>query len=111
MGEHETCREIATKSAEAISVVPNRDPVKGSSWPATGDGYVAWTDDQDSPPAHPDPDGDHLVLWSDGKGAIQLEPTAGMLLSAVGGGWLTWYDDWHGPLYLYGVRLSALSMP
>ena len=91
----------------SLSEEPNGDPVTGSSWPATGDGIVTWADNQDSS-LHPDPGGDHLVAWSAGGGVVQLEPTSGMLLSTVGGGWVTWYDAWNSPPQLYGVRLEDL---
>ncbi len=48
------------------------------------------------------------MLWSEGTGALQLEPTAGMILSAVGEGWLVWYNDWQPTLYLYGIRLGDI---
>jgi hypothetical protein len=94
-----------------ISPPPNGDPIVGSAWPAAGDGFVTWTDNQDSPPKHPDPNGDHLVLWSAARGPVQLEPTAGMLLSSVGNGWLVWYNDWQPTLYLYGIRLKDVPPP
>ena len=93
-----------------ISPPPNGEPIVGSAWPAAGDGFVTWTDNHDAPPKYPDPSGDHLVIWSESRGPAQLEPTAGMLLSSVGNGWVVWYDDWHPTLYLYGLRLKDLPL-
>jgi hypothetical protein len=92
-----------------ISPPPNREPIVGSAWPAAGDGLVTWTDNHDAPPRFPDANGDHLVLWSDARGAVELEPTAGMILSAVGNGWITWYNDWQPTLFLYGLRESDVQ--
>jgi len=83
----------------------------GGLWPAAGDGYATWADNQDTP-SHPDPSGDHLVIWDTRTGrAYQLEPTAGLDLSGVGNGWLVWHSEWDPVPVWHGVRLDAITLP
>lgn len=62
---------------------------------------------------HPDPNGDHLVVWSERSGqAVQLEPKAGMIVTGVGGGWLTWHNDWNSPTILVaGIPIAVAGLP
>jgi hypothetical protein len=105
---------IGSPTPTPASVTPDGVAEKGAYWPAAGDGFVSWADDQDTGPGrHPDPNGDHLVVWSERSGeAVQLEPTAGMIVTGVGGGWLTWYNDWKSPtIFVAGIPIAAAGLP
>lgn len=100
--------------ADPVSAPADGIIEKGAYWPAAGDGFITWADDQDTgPDRHPDPTGDHLVVWDQRSDqAVQLEPTAGMILSGVGGGWLTWYDDWRSPrIIVAGIPIASAGLP
>ncbi len=102
---------LGDPSPEPLSAPPDGVSVRSSSWPSAGDGLVAWSDNQDTP-ARGQPVGAHLVVWSAATGrATQLEPTAGMILSAVGQGWLVWYDDRGLPdTYFAGLPIGLTGL-
>ncbi len=89
-----------------------RDPglERAARWPAVGDGMVTWAEDL-SGSGNPDPTGPHLVIWSRRTGTTaQLEPTGGMILSSVGGGWVCWNHPLE-PVALHAARLADLDLP
>jgi hypothetical protein len=78
-------------------------------YPAIGDGFVTWAEEVAPNVGLGD---QQVVVWDSRSGVVsRLEPTESVVIAAVGGGWLLWYDMPSGEDFLRGIPLRALDLP
>lgn len=97
---------------EKISGLPDEHPIKRVVWPTAGDGISAWAELQDDFVLGPNV----LVAWSVARReSIQIAQGRGTAITAVGGGWLTWYrwlDDGSGTMSgVEGIQEQQIPWP